>query len=221
MRLIIPSYITALIIAIALGLLAGANKNKKIDTIIDSLCSVTISVPTYFFAMLCIYFLGFRLGLFPIMGMQTIGQAPNFIDQLRHFFMPYITLVFAFFPTLTRYIRMSTINQTKQDYVTVQQAFHATKKEIYVNHILRNILIPIVTLIGSALPMLVTGAVITETIFAWPGVGPFLINATRSMDFPVIMAVMLLSASLVIIGNLLADILYFLVDPRIARGGMN
>ena len=69
--------------------------------------------------------------------------------------------------------------------------------------------------------MLVTGAVITETIFAWPGVGPFLINATRSMDFPVIMAVMLLSASLVIIGNLLADILYFLVDPRIARGGMN
>ena len=218
-RLILPAYVTALTLAIILGMVAGANKNKLIDKIIDGFCSFGIAAPTFWVAMLLIYFFGLRLGWFPIIGMYTIGGNHDFADYLRHFVMPFTTLTLAFFPSLTRYIRMSTIVQVNEDYVMIQKAFHATKWEIFSRHVSRNILIPVVTQIGMALPMLVTGAVITESIFSWPGVGPYLMSATRAMDYPVIMALMLLSAILVILGNLLSDILYSIVDPRIRREG--
>jgi len=216
-RLVVPAYLTALILAITFGMIAGANKNKFLDKIIDGFCSFSIATPTFWVAMLLIYFFGLRLNWFPILGMYTVGQTQDFADYLRHFILPFTTLTLAFFPSLTRYIRMSTIKQVDEDYVLIQKSFHATKWEIFSRHISRNILIPIVTQIGLALPMLVTGAVITESIFSWQGVGPYLMHAARTMDYPVIMALMLLSASLVILGNLLSDVLYFLVDPRIKK----
>ena len=218
MKLIIPAYLTALILAIVLGLLAAANKGKWIDRVIDGIASFGIAVPTFWFAMILIYLLGYKLDLFPIIGMNTIGQT-GFKDFMHHFIMPYITLTVAFFPDLTRYIRSSAMEQLSEDYVTVQKAFHATKWQIFFRHISRNVWIPVVTQLGLALPMLVTGAIITETIFGWPGVGPYLTTATRSLDYPVIMALMLFSATLVILGNLLADVLYSVVDPRIRKGG--
>ena len=218
-RLVLPAYVTALILAIALGMVAVANRGKWQDTVIDGFCSLGIASPTFWFAMLLIYFLGFRLNLFPIIGMYTVGADRTFQDYLRHFIMPYMTLTVAFWPGLCRYIRASTISQMNEDYVMVQRAFHASKWEIYSRHISRNILIPIVTQIGMALPMLVTGAIITESVFSWPGVGPYLMSATRALDFPIVMAIMLLSAALVIFGNLMSDILYSIVDPRIRRGG--
>ncbi|MGX7030558.1 ABC transporter permease [Vagococcus zengguangii] len=219
MKLVIPAYITALILAMVLGLLAAANKNKWLDKIIDGLCSIGIATPTFWFAMILIYFLGYKLNLLPIIGMYTIGQDASFGDFFKHFFMPYLVLTVAFFPDLTRYIRTSALSQLNEDYVTVQQAFGATKKEIFMKHISRNVLIPVVTQIGQALPMLVTGAIITESIFGWPGVGPYMMTATKALDYPVIMAIMLLSATLVIVGNLLSDVLYRLVDPRIRQTG--
>ena len=219
MKLVIPAYITALILAMVLGLLATANKNKWLDKIIDGLCSIGIATPTFWFAMILIYFLGYKLNLLPIIGMYTIGKAPSFGDFFIHFLMPYLVLTVAFFPDLTRYIRTSALSQLNEDYVTVQQAFGATKKEIFIKHISRNVLIPVVTQIGQALPMLVTGAIITESIFGWPGVGPYMMTATKALDYPVIMAIMLLSATLVIVGNLLSDVLYRLVDPRIRQAG--
>ena len=171
------------------------------------------------FAMILIYQFGYRLNLLPIIGMHTIGKENELADFLAHFTLPYITLTVAFFPELTRYIRASANEQITEDYVTVQSAFQATRWEIFSRHISRNILIPIVTQIGLALPMLVTGAIITESIFSWPGVGPYLLSATKSLDYPVIMTLLLLSATLVILGNLLSDVLYAIVDPRIRRGG--
>lgn len=218
-RLILPAYMSALFLAIALGLVAAANQGKFWDRLIDGVASLGIAIPTFWFAMLLIYFLGYRLDLFPIIGMHTVGLEGDTKDFFAHFVLPYITLTVAFFPDLTRYIRASATEQVNEDYVTVQRAFHATKWEIFSHHISRNVLIPVVTQIGLALPMLVTGAIITESIFGWPGVGPYLMGATKSLDYPVIMAVMLLSASLVILGNLMSDVLYSLVDPRIRRGG--
>ena len=219
MKLVIPSYLTALILSMILGLLAAANKGKWLDKIIDGICSIGISMPTFWFAMILIYFLGYKLNWLPIMGMQTIGKTPTLSDSFQHFLMPYLVLTVAFLPDLTRYIRTSALSQLNEDYVTVQQAFGATKWEIFVKHISRNVLIPVVTQIGQALPMLVTGAIITESIFGWPGVGPYMMTATKALDYPVIMAIMLLSATLVIVGNLLSDILYRLVDPRIRQEG--
>ncbi len=217
-KLILPAYITALIIAITLGLVAGANKGKFIDKLIDGICSIGISMPTFWFAMLLIYFFGYKLNALPIIGMHTVGNEDSFIDFLQHFIMPYIVLTVAFFPDLTRYVRSSTMLQLSEDYVMVQQSFGASKKEIFFRHVSKNVLLPIVTQIGLALPMLVTGAIITESIFGWPGIGPYLMSATKALDFPIIMAVMLLSATLVILGNLLSDILYTIVDPRISQG---
>ena len=128
-------------------------------------------------------------------------------------------MVIVFFAELTRYVRSSAISQTNEEYVVVQEAFQATKWQIFTRHIRKNVLIPVITQVGMSLPMLVTGAIITETVFGWPGVGPYITGATRSLDYPIIMAVMLLSATLVIVGNLISDILYSLVDPRIRRGG--
>ncbi|WEG72484.1 ABC transporter permease [Vagococcus intermedius] len=218
-KLILPAYLTALIIAVSLGLLAGANKGKVIDRLIDGICSIGISMPTFWFAMLMIYLFGYRLNLLPIIGMHTVGQEGSFIDFFKHFIMPYFVLVVAFFPDLTRYVRSSTFSQLSEDYVMVQQSFGASKKEIFMKHISKNVLLPIVTQIGLALPMLVTGAIITESIFGWPGIGPFLMTATKGLDYPVIMAVMLLSATLVILGNLLSDVLYTIIDPRINQRG--
>lgn len=217
-KLVLPAYITALILSIILGLLAGANKGKWPDKLIDGICSVGISMPTFWFAMVLIYFLGYKWNLLPILGMHTVGMENSFPDFLKHFIMPYLVLVVAFFPDLTRYVRSSTMTQLSEDYVTVQQSFGATKLQIFSRHISRNVLLPVVTQVGMALPLLVTGAIITESIFGWPGIGPFLMQATKSLDYPVIMAVMLLSATLVILGNLLSDVLYTLVDPRIKQG---
>jgi peptide/nickel transport system permease protein len=217
-KLILPAYLTALILSIALGLVAGANKGKFVDKLIDGICSVGISMPTFWFAMLLIYLLGYKLDLLPIIGMHTVGQEDSFVDFLQHFIMPYLVLVVAFFPDLTRYVRSSTLLQLSEDYVMVQKSFGATKREIFFKHVSKNVLLPIVTQLGLALPMLVTGAIITESIFGWPGIGPYLMSATKALDFPVIMAVMLLSATLVILGNLLSDVLYTVVDPRISQG---
>ncbi|MBO0488500.1 ABC transporter permease [Vagococcus fluvialis] len=217
-KLILPAYLTALILSIVLGLVAGANKGKFVDKLIDGICSVGISMPTFWFAMLLIYLLGYKLDLLPIIGMHTVGQEDSFVDFLQHFIMPYLVLVVAFFPDLTRYVRSSTLLQLSEDYVMVQKSFGATKKEIFFRHVSKNVLLPIVTQLGLALPMLVTGAIITESIFGWPGIGPYLMSATKALDFPVIMAVMLLSATLVILGNLLSDVLYTVVDPRISQG---
>lgn len=218
-RLVLPAYLTALFLAIILGLVAAANKGKFFDRLIDGIASVGIAVPTFWFAMILIYFFGYKLNWFSIIGMHTVGKEGDLSDYLSHFVLPYVTLTIAFFPDLTRYIRASAMEQVSKDYVMVQKAFQATKGQIFFHHVSRNVLIPVVTQIGLALPMLVTGAIITESIFGWPGVGPYLTSATKSLDYPVIMAVMLLSATLVILGNLLSDVLYSVVDPRIRKGG--
>ena len=217
--LVLPAYVTALVIAIVLGLLAAANKGKWQDKLIDAVASLGIATPSFWIAMIFIYVLGYQLNLFPLIGMHTLGKEGDFGDFLSHFIMPYLTLTIVFFAELTRYVRSSALSQTNEEYVVVQQAFQATKTQIFTRHIIKNVLIPVITQVGMSLPMLVTGAIITETVFSWPGIGPYITQATRALDYPIIMAVMLLSATLVIVGNLISDILYSIVDPRIRRGG--
>ena len=212
--LVLASYATAYVLAIVLGLVAGSYKNRWPDKIIDGLCSIGIATPTFWFAMLLIYIFSYRMKIFPIMGMHTVGDN-SLGDLLWHFFLPYITLVVGFLPDLTRFVRGSTIGQMKEDYVVVQQAFGAKKVQILFHHIIRNVMIPMVTKLGMALPQLVTGAVVTETVFTWPGIGNYFVSAVKGLDYPIVMAILVLSSTLVILGNLLSDILYCVVDPRI------
>ena len=213
--LVLPSYITAFLLAIVLGLVAGSHKNRWQDKLIDGFCSIGIATPTFWFAMILMYLLGYKWKLLPLMGMHTIGMEDSFADFIQHFIMPYVVLTIGFLPDLTRYVRGSTIGQLKEDYVLVQQAFGAKKAEILFKHVSKNVLLPLITKLGMALPMLVTGAVITETIFSWPGIGPYFVKAIQSLDYPIVMNILVLSGTLVILGNLLSDILYCLTDPRI------
>ncbi len=214
-KLILPAYLFAYLMAIVLGLLAGSHKNKWVDKLIDGLSAVGIALPSFWVAMLLIYILGYRLNLLPIVGMHTIGKEGSFVDFLQHYIMPFLVLFLSFLPDGVRYVRSSTITQYSEDYVMVQQAFGASKTEIMFKHVCKNVLLPIITKLGMALPMLVTGAIITETIFGWPGVGPYFVKAIQGMDYPIVMTILVLSSTLVILGNLLSDILYCLTDPRI------
>ena len=217
-KLVLPSYATAFLLAIALGLIAGRFKNTWIDKIINSLSTVGMAVPTFWVALLFMYYFGLKLDLFPVMGMYTIGGDNSFQDFLHHLVLPYTVLVIGFLPDLTRFVRSSTITQFEEDYVTVQRAYGSGSGTILLRHVSKNVLLPMVTKLGLALPMLVTGAVITETVFAWPGIGVYFTTAIRNLDYPVVMAVLVLSGTLVILGNLLSDILCALIDPRIRAG---
>jgi peptide/nickel transport system permease protein len=217
--LVLPAYCVAVLLAIALGLAAGGNKGKLPDKVIDGLCAIGTAMPSFWLAMLLVYLFGFKLKLFPILGMRTIGLEPSLADFMRHFFLPCLVLALSFLPELVRYVRSSTIGQLSEEYVLVQRAFGASRGSILLKHVLKNVLLPIITIAGMALPTLVTGAVITESVFGWPGVGPYFVRAIQGFDYPVVMAILLFSSALVIVGNLLADILYCIVDPRIRAMG--
>lgn len=213
--LVLPSYAIALLLAIGLGLAAGSNKGRAADKLIDGLCSVGTATPSFWLAILLVFLFGYRLKWFPILGMRTIGVEPSPADFLRHFALPCAVLCLTFLPELVRYVRSSTIGQLSEEYVLVQRAFGASRAEVLLRHVLKNVLLPIITIAGMQLPLLVTGAVITETVFGWPGIGPYFVTAIQGFDYPIVMAILLLSSTLVILGNLIADLLYGVVDPRI------
>ena len=217
-KLVLPSYATAFLLAILLGLAAGHRKGSLLDRIITGFASVGLAMPTFWIALLAIYFFGVKLQWFPFIGMHTIGDN-SFQDYMMHFIMPYCVLIIGFLPELIRYVRSSTITQFEEDYVTVQKAFGSRRVRILLCHVSKNVLLPLITKLGMALPMLVTGAVITETVFSWPGIGVYFVSAINNYDYPIVMAVLVLSGSLVILGNLLSDILCALIDPRIRIGG--
>lgn len=218
-KLVLPAYGTAYILAIILGLLAGSHKNKTADKVIDGISSVAIAVPNFWFSMLLIFILGYKLKLLPIVGMHSVGKEASMVDFLKHYIMPFTTLAFSFLPANLKFVRSSTVTQFSEDYVLVQRAFGASKGEIMYKHVCKNVLLPIITRLGMALQLLVTGAIITETVFGWPGVGPYFIKAIQGMDYPIVMIILVLSSALVIIGNLLSDILYCITDPRIREMG--
>lgn len=218
-KLGLPAYLMAYFLATVLGLVAGSHRNRWPDKLIDGFCSIGLSTPTFWFAMLIMYQLSYKWKLFPLMGMHTIGKEDDFSDFLLHLAMPLMTLIIGLLPDLIRYVRSSAIGQLKEDYVLVQQAFGARRGEILFRHVSRNVLLPLVTKLGMSLPAMVTGAVITETIFNWPGIGSYFVGAIQAMDYPIVMSILVLSGTLVIVGNLLSDVLYCLLDPRISMKG--
>jgi peptide/nickel transport system permease protein len=213
--LVLPSYTIALILSLALGLLSGMKAGGKLDKIIDGLCSIGMAVPAFWTGMILLYIFAYALNLLPVLGMHSPGRTAALPDLLRHIILPWATLISAFLPETARYIRSAAISQYKENYVTVQRAFGNGEMRILFGHVMRNVTLPVITLAGMSLPMLITGAFITESIFSWPGVGTYFLNAIQGFDYPVIMAVLLFSSILVILGNLLADLCYCLADPRI------
>lgn len=208
------SLITAIIFGITFGLIAAYNKNKWIDNIISIISYIGISIPSFWFAMILIVIFSQKLRLLPSVGMHTIGINST-LDVIKHTIMPATVLSFQNFAVITRYIRSKAITEMKEDYVRTAIGKGISSRKVFGIHILKNTLLPIITIIGMSLPNLIAGAFITETIFGWPGMGRLGINAIFSFDYPLIMAITMISALMLILGNLIADILYGVVDPRI------
>lgn len=204
----------AVLIAVPLGLVAGAFRNRWPDKLISFVSYIGISVPIFWLAILMIYLFAIHLHWLPSMGMRSIG-VNSVGDVLKHGIMPCSVLAFSFLSTYVRYIRSSTIGQLKEDYVQIQYAYGSNRWQVLFRHVLKHVLLPIITLLGMSMAELVAGAIVTETVFSWPGIGSLSMTAVKGMDYPVIMGITLFSALFLIVGNLLADILYGFADPRI------
>ncbi len=210
------SLLLTLAIAIPLGLLSSILENSYIDKIFNVFAYIGLSIPSFWLGIILIDFFSVRFQLLPSTGMRTIGM-DTFADLIKHSILPIITLTLQSCAIYYRYVRSNAIAELKEPYIEFEYSKGLSKFEIVQKHVLKNVLLPVITLLGMSLPSLITGAFITERIFSWPGMGSFGIDAIYNLDYPIIMAITLFSGALLIIGNLLADITYQLVDPRIRK----
>jgi peptide/nickel transport system permease protein len=215
LRLMFTALAISLLISIPAGVLSALKQYSPLDYAVTAFGFVAISIPSFFLALGAIYVFAVKLDWVPTAGMATVGAPPSLLDSLHHLILPALVLGLAQAAPLMRYTRSGMLEVIRQDYVTVARAKGLREGAVVFRHALRNALIPLVTVIALHLPALLGGTVIVEAVFAWPGMGTLAITAIRGRDYPVIMAINLISALLVLASNLLADLVYALIDPRI------
>jgi len=208
------------LIAVPLGILSAVKQYSLLDKVTTVFVFIGMAIPGFWLALLLILLFSVRLGLFPISGMHSLGYEsfawfPKLFDLLKHMVLPVFVSAFAGLAWLSRYTRSSMLEIVRQDFIVAARAKGLSEGQVIFKHALRNALLPIVTLLGLSLPGLIGGSVITETIFSWPGMGRLAYQAVLARDYPLIMGTSVISVLLLLGGNLLADILYAYVDPRI------
>jgi len=206
------SYVVAVVVAIPLGVITAAKQYTWWDHVFTGLSFVGFSLPTFFTGVLLIIVFSVRLGWLPMVYDQ---QVTDWGQWLRQAIMPIGVLALLQAATLNRYVRASMLDNLNQDYTRTARAKGLAEAAVVTNHVLRNALVPVVTLIALQLPTVFTGAVVTEQIFRVPGVGSLLISSIQNNDTPVIMAIIMVFAVLVVFFTLLADLLYGVLDPRV------
>lgn len=209
------SLILSLVIAIPAGVYSATKQYSKLDYFFTVMTLAGISIPTFFLGLTLIYLISVKLNLLPTGMIATPGIGFFIADRLKHLVLPMVVLGLNGAAVYARYMRSSMLEIIRQDFIRTARAKGTTERRVIFVHALRNGLIPIVTLLGLSLPTLFSGAVITEQVFNWPGLGKLMVDSVFSRDYPVLMALILITACLVVLGNLLSDILYGLVDPRI------
>lgn len=205
----------AILIAVPMGLLAAVHRNRIIDYVISTLSMVAISTPAFFLGIIAIFVFSLKLHLLPSAGMADPldGSTP---DLLKHLVLPVAILGVGGSGPLIRYVRSSALNELNSEYVRTAVAKGASPLRVIGVHVLRNALIPIVTVVALGLPGLLAGAVLIEQVFAWPGMGQLTVTAVSRHDYPVIIGFAVMVSILVLASNMLADILYTVIDPRVS-----
>jgi peptide/nickel transport system permease protein len=206
------------VIAVGLGTWIGIKGAVKRYSIFDYAATVgamiALSIPTFWFGLVSIYIFSLRLGWLPAGNMFTIGDQ-TVLDYLHHLIMPSMVLALVNVAIWSRYMRTATLEVINQDFVKTARAKGLSPRRVLMKHVVGNALIPMITLAGLQLPTLLGGALVTETVFTWPGMGRLFLDSLGYSDYPVIMGLLMFSAILVIIGNLAADLITAFVDPRI------
>lgn len=209
------SSIIAMLIAIPIGVYSASKPYTITDYVFTTGSFIGVATPNFWIGLLMITFLSVQLGWFPSGGVATLNEPFSLLDRIHHLILPAIVLATADMASLTRYTRSSMIEVLDQDYIRTARAKGFKKNKVVYKHGLRNGLIPVITLIGLMIPSFIGGSVVTEKVFNWPGIGLLFLDATFQRDYPIIMAIVMVSAVLVVLGNLIADILYAVFDPRI------
>jgi peptide/nickel transport system permease protein len=212
--LMLSAFALAIALAFPLGVFAATHKYSWGDNLLSFGSFFAWAMPTFWFGLMLQLVLAVHLRLLPVAGMHEIGSA-SAADLLRHLVMPAMVLGLGSIASWSRYLRSSVLEVLGQDYVRTARAKGLPRQRVLGRHVLRNSMIPIVTLMGLDLHVLFSGAVITESIFGWPGMGRLFLSALNNRDYPLQMAGLMISASLLIVGNLLADLTYAALDPRI------
>jgi peptide/nickel transport system permease protein len=201
--------------ALTFGILAARRQYGFFDNVTSFISYFGLAMPVFWFGLMLQLLFAVRLGWLPSAGMQSAGGGGPW-DVARHLVLPAFTIAIGSIAGWSRYVRSSTIESLNQDYVRTARAKGMEERRVLLGHVLRNALIPFVTVVGIDVPLYLTGAVLTETVFSWPGMGRLFFDALTVRDYPVLMGILLLGAVLIVLGNLIADILYGVLDPRIS-----
>lgn len=213
--LTLSAVLVACLISFPLGVQSARHQNGIWDTISSVFSFLSTSTPSFFLGLVFLSIFSVQMGLLPIGGMYDTGKAETLSSLLRHLFMPACVLGSTMVGSLIQYIRSSMLEVMREDYVRTARSKGLKERIVVTKHILRNSLIPVVTYLGMEIPLLMGGAVVTEQVFSWPGLGNLMLKSISSRDYPVIMGVTIITAVAVLVFNLLTDLIYGVLDPRI------
>jgi peptide/nickel transport system permease protein len=216
----ILSLIFIIVVAIPIGMLSATRQYSLFDKFSTIFVFIGFSTPAFWLALLLMIVFGVHMGILPISGIQSLdvsemGPFARLVDWARHLILPVGVSAFGGMAGLSRYSRSSMLDVIRQDYIKTAKAKGLPESTIVLKHAFRNALMPIVTILGLSVPGLIGGGVIFETIFAIPGMGQLFYSSTMARDYPTIMGILVIGAVLTLFGNLVADISYAMVDPRI------
>jgi len=214
LELMITSTLVAVLLGTWIGVLGALRRYSVFDYLATVGAMVALSLPTFWFGLVVIYAFSVKLAWLPAGGLYTIGDG-SFLDYLHHLIGPALVLALVTVAIWSRYMRSSMLEVTNQDFVRTAIAKGLPRRVVIIRHALRNALLPMITLAGLQLPTLLGGALVTETIFTWPGMGRLFLDSIGYRDYPVVMGLLMFTALLVLLGNLAADMLYAVYDPRI------
>lgn len=207
------SLILSLIVALPLSIKLAANNDKWYSSLIMSISQLGISIPSFWLAFLLIYLFALKLGWFSTLSYDVM--AGGFFSKLKNFFLPSLAIAIPNIATILRYMQSSILDEINKDYVKFARMKGMEMDEVLKNHVFRNSLIPVITIIGMILTSSIGGSLVIENVFSLPGVGSLIVQSISSRDFPLIQSVVLAVAFMVIVVDFLIDVIYYIVDPRI------
>ena len=214
LELMVASTLIAVFLGTWVGVLGAIRRYSLADYLATIGAMIALSIPTFWFGLVVIYIFAVRLEWLPAGNIATAGT-DALLDRAIHLILPSAVLALVTVATWSRYMRASMLEVISQDYVRTARAKGLSRGRVLIHHALRNALLPMITVAGLQLPTLLGGALVTETVFTWPGMGRLFLDSLGYRDYPMVMGLLMFTAVLVLLGNFLADLLYLVADPRI------
>jgi peptide/nickel transport system permease protein len=208
-------FVVVILIAIPVGVITALKQYSWLDHVVTGVVFTFLSTPTFWLGLLLIILFGLQLHWLPLGGIQTLGQPFDVGDRLKHLILPVATIALVQMGGHVRYLRASMLETIGQDYMRTARAKGLAERVVVLRHALKNAAIPLVTIIALDMPELFVGAVVTEQIFGWPGMGRLFLDSAFRADYPVLQGILAITSGLIVLANLVADVTYGWLDPRI------